>query len=134
MEQINYYQITDNQDNDKKPQGKMKRSIYKTRKTILSIILLLLLCNMINAQGNTIRRTTSTEKNTSQKMKSEEDKKRSKKNKKEEESSSTDKLKKSDSGISGSKGARPPYIARPSGSGITRGSGRPGAAIRPGRR
>jgi hypothetical protein len=129
--------------------------MYKNRKMLLSLIFILLLSNIIYAQENLPKKTTSTEKvqteqnielkaesnqtvteGTSDQKSDAQQEKNKKKMKKEEgdESSQVKQVKGSKPDMSKAKGARPPYIVRPSGAGMPKGAGKPGGAVRPGRR
>jgi hypothetical protein len=127
--------------------------MYKNRRKLLSLIFILLLSNIIFAQENPPKKATSTEKiqteqkielkteskqtvteGTSDQKSDAQQEKDKKKKKKEEESSQVKQVKGSKPDMSKAKGARPPYIVRPSGAGMPKGAGKPGGAIRPARR
>jgi hypothetical protein len=60
--------------------------------------------------------------------------KQQEKEKKKEENTQVKQIKGSKPDMSKARSARPPYIVRPSGSGMPVGAGKPGGAIKPGRR
>jgi hypothetical protein len=124
----------------------MINRMYIARKILISLILILLLSNTIWAQKNPPGKTTATENLqkgpeilsndiVSQKDQiNQETDKAKKKKKKDEESSEIKKVKGSNIDMSKARGARPPYITRPSGSSMPKGAGKPGGATRAGRR
>lgn len=131
----------------------MKERMFKCRKIVIGLIMLLSMSSMIFAQEKKVIKETSkeevqtvqkselktdekqnvTEEAATQKMDTQQDKNKTKK-KKDDESTQVKQVKGSNPDLSKAKGARPPYIVRPSGSGIPKGAGKPGGAIRPGRR
>ena len=73
---------------------------------------------------------TVTDGKSAQKTEAQQEKDKKKK-KKEEGSTKVKEVKGSNPDMSKAKGARPPYIVRPSGAGMPKGAGKPGGAIRP---
>jgi ribosomal protein L5 len=124
---------------------KLSRNIFK----LLSLIFILSLGKTIYAQESIQNKSTSNEtlqnepvnrlreESTQKDAVSTEDQKLEKqqeKNKKKEENTQVKQIKGSKPDMSKARRARPPYIVRPSGSGMPVGAGKPGGAIKPGRR
>jgi hypothetical protein len=134
-------------------EGKMKVRICKCGTIVLSLIFLLFMGSTIQAQEKKVikesvsdkaqkeqiiglkadNKQTVTDGKTAQKSVAQQNKDKKKK-KKEEDSSKVKEVKASNPDMSKAKGARPPYIVRPTGAGMPKGAGNPGGAIRPGRR
>jgi hypothetical protein len=129
----------------------MKRKTYKNICKLLYLIFILVFGNTIYAQENPQKKAATTEtlrnesgnglkeaptQNAAEStgdQKTEEQQEKDKK-KKEQENTQVKQVKGSKPDMSKARGARPPYIVRPSGSGMPAGAGKPGGAIKPGRR
>jgi len=127
------------------------RKLFKNICKLLSLIFILLMGNTIYAQENLQKKAATTEtlrnepanglkeapkQNAAEStgdQKSEDQLEKDKK-KKELEIAQVKQVKGSKPDMSKARGARPPYIVRPSGSGMPAGAGKPGGAIKPGRR